>query len=98
MSSRAVDGVDGGIAWNSQALLNDPASYIPEAKRSIIEKAALAACGTQQKVADPLLRIPSRASLIPQRYCVKRRIRMIASPRPGNGPPEDLFRRGEQYR
>lgn len=46
------------FAWNSQALLNDPANYIPEAKRPIIEKAALASCGTQQKVTDPFIKDP----------------------------------------
>ncbi len=47
-----------GFAWNAQALMKDPASYVPEAKRPAIEKAALAACGDQQKVADPFIKDP----------------------------------------
>src|SRR6202040_2688263 len=33
-----------GFAWNLQAALNDPASYIPPTKLKAIEAAALAAC------------------------------------------------------
>ena len=47
-----------GFAWNAQALLSDPASYIPEKKRPIIEAAALKACGTQRGVTDPFIDDP----------------------------------------
>ncbi len=46
------------FAWNSQALLKDPASYIPIEKRSAIEKAALKACGTQDGVKDEFIKDP----------------------------------------
>jgi hypothetical protein len=47
-----------GFAWNSQALLKDPASYIPSSKRELIEKAALRACGSQDGYADPFVQHP----------------------------------------
>jgi len=53
------------FAWNSQALLKDPASYIPEAKRPAIEKAALTACGTQQGVSDPFIKDPQSCRFDP---------------------------------
>ena len=46
------------FAWNAQALLKDPASYIPEATRPAIEKAALDACGTQQGFSTPYIKDP----------------------------------------
>ena len=46
------------FAWNSQALMKDPASYIPEAKRPAVENAALAACGTQDGVTDKFVKDP----------------------------------------
>lgn len=47
-----------GFAWNSQAVLKDPASYIPAAKRELIEKAALQACGAQDGYSDPFVQHP----------------------------------------
>ena len=46
------------FAWNSQALLKDPESYIPESKRPAVEKAALAACGTQGGIKDAFIKDP----------------------------------------
>jgi feruloyl esterase len=46
------------FAWNSQSLVKDPESYIPESKRPAIEKAALAACGTQDGLTDPFIKNP----------------------------------------
>jgi feruloyl esterase len=54
-----------GFAWNAQALGKDEASYIPEAKRSAIEKAALAACGTQGGVTDPFIKDPEACHFDP---------------------------------
>jgi feruloyl esterase len=47
-----------GFAWNAQALLKDPANYIPSSKRELIEKAALQACGSQDGYADPFVQHP----------------------------------------
>ena len=47
-----------GFAWNAQALLKDPASYIPERKRPAIEAAAVKACGTQMGVTDSFIKDP----------------------------------------
>ncbi len=47
-----------GFAWNAQALLKDPASYIPETKRPLIEQAAVKACGTQNGVTDSFIKDP----------------------------------------
>ena len=47
-----------GFAWNAQALLKDPASYIPEKKRPAIEAAALKACGTDGSVSDAFINDP----------------------------------------
>ncbi len=46
------------FAWNAQALMKDMTSYIPEAKRPAIEKAVLAACGSQQGVTDDFVKDP----------------------------------------
>lgn len=51
-------GIMEGFAWNAQALLKDPASYIPEKKRPAIEAAALQACGTQAGVKDAFIKDP----------------------------------------
>ncbi len=51
-------GIMEGFAWNAQALLKDPASYIPVNKRPMIEAAALKACGTQDGVKDPFIKNP----------------------------------------
>ena len=47
-----------GFSWNAQALLKDPASYIPLKKRVTVEAAALKACGTQAGVTDPFIKDP----------------------------------------
>lgn len=46
------------FAGNSQALLKDPASYIPESKRPAIEAAALKACGKQDGVTEKYIQDP----------------------------------------
>lgn len=51
-------GLMADFAWNAQALLKDPASYVPEAKRVVIEQAALTACGNQQGVTDTFIKDP----------------------------------------
>jgi feruloyl esterase len=51
-------GIMEGFAWNAQALLKDPASYIPEKKRPAIEAAALQACGMQGGVKDVFVKDP----------------------------------------
>lgn len=60
VGSPAADwtGLMEGFAWNAQALLKDPASYIPVSKRPAIEAAALKACGTQAGVTDPFIKDP----------------------------------------
>jgi feruloyl esterase len=52
------------FAWNAQAL-NDPASFIPQAKRVAIEKAAVAACGRQDDVTDDFIKDPMRCQFDP---------------------------------
>ncbi len=52
------DGLMEGFAWNAQALLKDPASYIPVSKRPAIEAAALKACATQGGVIDNFIKDP----------------------------------------
>ena len=47
-----------GFAWNAQALLKSPQSYIPADKRTLIEAAALKACGRQGGVTDPFIKDP----------------------------------------
>ncbi|MCZ2148286.1 MAG: tannase/feruloyl esterase family alpha/beta hydrolase [Bryobacterales bacterium] len=47
-----------GFVWNEQALLKDPASYIPPAKLKTIESAVLAACDARDGAADGLLEDP----------------------------------------
>ncbi len=54
----AWTGLMAGFAWNAQALLKDPASYIPEKKRATIEAAALKACGAQGGVTDSFIKDP----------------------------------------
>jgi len=60
-----------GFAWNAQALLKDPASYIPEAKRTLIEKAALQACGAQDGFADPFVQHPLACHFNPAELACK---------------------------
>jgi feruloyl esterase len=64
-------GLMADFAWNSQALLKDPASYIPEAKRAVIEKAVLAACGDQQGVTDAFVKDPQACRFDPDALVCK---------------------------
>jgi tannase/feruloyl esterase len=54
-----------GFAWNMQATLNDPASYIPPGKLKAIEAAGLAACDARDGVTDKVLDDPSRCNFDP---------------------------------
>ncbi|MEP7338057.1 MAG: tannase/feruloyl esterase family alpha/beta hydrolase [Acidobacteriota bacterium] len=54
-----------GFAWNMQATLNDPASYIPASKLKAIEAAALAACDGRDGVADGVLDDPTQCRFDP---------------------------------
>ena len=47
------------FAWNAQAL-NSPETYISEAKRKTVEKAALAACASPKGVDDKFIQDPQR--------------------------------------
>jgi feruloyl esterase len=58
-------GLMADFAWNAQALGKDAASYIPEAKRSAIEKAALKQCGTQDGVTDSFIQDPQACHFDP---------------------------------
>jgi hypothetical protein len=60
-----------GFAWNAQALLKDPASYITSAKRELIEKAALRACGAQDGFADPFVQHPLSCHFKPAQLLCK---------------------------
>ncbi len=52
------------FAWNAQTM-NDPASFLSSAKRRIVEDAAVAACGTQDGVADKFVKDPLRCHFDP---------------------------------
>lgn len=54
-----------GFAWNMQATLNDPASYIPASKLKAIETAALAACDGRDGVTDGVLDDPTQCRFDP---------------------------------
>jgi len=54
-----------GFAWNLQATINDPASYIPASKLKAIESAALAACDDRDGVKDGVLDDPSACRFDP---------------------------------
>ena len=54
-----------GFAFNLQAMLNDPASFIPAAKLKAIESAALAACDSKDGVADGVLDDPTKCHFDP---------------------------------
>jgi Tannase and feruloyl esterase len=54
-----------GFAWNLQATLNDPASYIPASKMKAIEAAALAACDARDGVTDGVIDDPTKCSFDP---------------------------------
>lgn len=52
------------FAWNAQAL-NSKESYIPESKRSAVEKAALAACPNPKGINDPFIDDPASCHFNP---------------------------------
>lgn len=54
-----------GFAWNLQATLNDPASYIPASKMKAIEVAALAACDSRDGVTDNVIDDPHKCAFDP---------------------------------
>ncbi|HEV8483105.1 MAG TPA: tannase/feruloyl esterase family alpha/beta hydrolase [Blastocatellia bacterium] len=54
-----------GFAWNLQATLVDPASYIPATKLKAIEAAALAACDARDGVTDSVIDDPTKCSFDP---------------------------------
>jgi len=54
-----------GFAFNLQATLNDPASYISASKMKAIEAAALAACDVRDGVADGVIDDPTKCSFDP---------------------------------
>jgi len=54
-----------GFAWNTQALLNNPASYIPASKLNAIEAAALAACDGRDGVNDGVIDDPTQCRFDP---------------------------------
>ena len=53
------------FAWNQQALLQDPASYLSAAKMAAVEKAALAACDTPDGQTDGLIDNPPQCHFDP---------------------------------
>ncbi len=54
-----------GFAWNMQALLNEPGSYIPASKLKAIEAAALAACDARDGVTDGVIDEPTQCRFDP---------------------------------
>jgi hypothetical protein len=54
-----------GAAWDDQALLADPASYIPAAKLPAISAAALASCDAQDGLADQIISDPRQCHFDP---------------------------------
>ncbi len=54
-----------GAAWDDQALLADPASYIPAAKLPAISAAALASCDAQDGLADEMISDPRQCHFDP---------------------------------
>jgi hypothetical protein len=54
-----------GAAWDSQALLADPASYIPAAKLPAISAATIAACDAQDGLADGIISDPMHCHFDP---------------------------------
>ena len=54
-----------GFAWNMQATLSDPASYIPEKKLKAIEAGVLAACDARDGVNDGVLDDPTKCDFDP---------------------------------
>lgn len=60
-----------GFAWNLQATLKDPASYISPAKLKAIEMAALVACDARDGVTDGVIDDPTQCPLDPQSLVCK---------------------------
>ena len=58
-------------AWDIQATMQDPASYIPANKLAAIEAAALARCDEQDGVKDGVIGDPSRCSFDPSELLCK---------------------------
>lgn len=54
-----------GFAYNLQATLSDPESYIPPAKLKAIEAAALAACDARDGVTDGVIDEPNKCNFDP---------------------------------
>lgn len=54
-----------GFAWDLQATLNDPASYIPASKLKAVETAALAVCDARDGVTDGVIDDPTKCSFDP---------------------------------
>jgi hypothetical protein len=58
-------GILTGFAWNMQATLSDPASYIPPRKLKAIEAATLEACDAGDGVTDGIIGDPTRCHFDP---------------------------------
>ena len=54
-----------GAAWDNQALLSDPASYIPPAKLPAISAAAIASCDARDGLADEIISDPAHCHFDP---------------------------------
>ena len=60
-----MDGVDGGICMEFAGIVERSGKLYPGGEAVVIEKAALAACGTQQKVTDPFIKDPESCKFDP---------------------------------
>ena len=54
-----------GAAWDNQALLADPSSYIPAAKLPAISAAAIASCDAKDGLADEIISDPAQCHFDP---------------------------------
>ena len=54
-----------GAVWGEQALLADPASFVPPAKLMVLQNAAVAACDTLDGVKDGIIQDPRRCHFDP---------------------------------
>lgn len=57
--------------WDVQAMLNDPASYIPASKIPAISNAVLAACDTQDGLKDGVVTDPRKCNFHPEKLLCK---------------------------